>query len=45
MAGCKFHYQVGQPDLPQPEELRWRVALIEKALASLETVVQQPEIF
>jgi hypothetical protein len=45
MAGSKFHYPVGQPELPQPEELRWRVALIEKALASLETVVQEPEIF
>jgi hypothetical protein len=45
MAGNKFHYPVGQPELPQQEELRWRVALIEKALASLETVVQQPEKF
>jgi hypothetical protein len=45
MAGSKFHYPVGQPELPQPEELRWRIALIEKALASLETVVEQPEMF
>jgi hypothetical protein len=44
MAGNKFHYSVGQRELPQGEP-RWRVALIEKALASLETLVQQPEIF
>ena len=45
LAGSKFHYPVGQPELPQQEELRWRVILIEKALSSLETVAQQPEIF
>ena len=45
MAGNKFHYPVGQPELPPPEELNWRVALIEKALASLETAVQEPKIF
>jgi hypothetical protein len=45
MSGSKFHYPVGQPDLPAPEELRWRVALIEKALASLETRLEEPKIF
>ena len=44
LGGNKFHYPVGQPELPAAEELRWRVALIEKALASLETEVKEPEI-
>jgi hypothetical protein len=37
VSGNKFHYPVGQPELPPEEELRWRVALVEKALAALET--------
>ena len=45
MAGNKFHYPLGKPELPAPEELRWRVALIEKALAALETEVQEPKVF
>ena len=45
MAGNKFHYPVGQPELPAAEELSWRVALIKKALASLETAVHEPKIF
>ena len=45
MGGNKFHYPVGQPELPPTEELRWRVELIEKALASLETPVIEPKIF
>jgi hypothetical protein len=45
MAGNKFHYPVGEPQLPWAEELSWRVALIEKALASLETAVEEPTIF
>ena len=44
LAGNKFHFPVGQPELPAAEELRWRVALIEKALASLETEVKEPKI-
>jgi hypothetical protein len=44
LGGNKFHYPVGQPELPAAEELRWRVALIEKALASLETEVKEPKI-
>ena len=45
IAGSKFHYPVGRPELPAPEELSWRVALIEKALASLETAVEEPKKF
>lgn len=45
LSGNKFHYPVGQPELPASEELRWRVALVEKALASLETEVKEPKIF
>jgi hypothetical protein len=45
MNGNKFHYPVGRPELPPAEELKWRVALIEKALASLETPVSEPTVF
>jgi hypothetical protein len=44
LAGNKFHYPVGQPELPAAEELRWRVALIEKALVALEQDVKEPKI-
>lgn len=37
LAGNKFHYPVGQPELPPEEERRWRVALLEQALAALES--------
>jgi hypothetical protein len=45
LGGNKFHYPVGQPELPQEEELRWRVALVEKGLSALETPVKGPRIF
>ena len=45
VGGNKFHYPVGQPELPPSEELRWRVELVEKALAALETGVQEPKVF
>ena len=45
IAGNKFHYPVGQPELPPADELRWRVALIEKALATLETKLEESKIF
>jgi hypothetical protein len=45
LGGSKFHYPVGQPELPPAEELRWRVGLIEKGLIALETPVQEPTIF
>lgn len=45
LGGNKFHYPVGQPELPAPEELSWRVALMEKALACLETKVKEPKVF
>ena len=32
VAGNKFHYPVGQPELPAEEERHWRIALMEKAL-------------
>ena len=44
LGGNKFHYPLGQPELPAAEELRWRVALIEKALASLETEIREPKV-
>ena len=45
LAGSKFHYPVGNPELPAEEELCWRVDLMEKALRALETPVQTPTIF
>jgi hypothetical protein len=45
LGGSKFHYPVGQPELPPSEELRWRVELVEKALAALETGVKEPKVF
>ena len=45
LSGNKFHYPVGQPELPATEELRWRVALMEKALASLESEVKEQKVF
>jgi hypothetical protein len=45
VTGNKFHYPVGKPELPPEGELNWRVALIEKALAALETEVHEPKIF
>jgi glycine reductase len=40
LGGNKFHYPLGQPDLPPEEELRWRTNLLEKALKALETPAQ-----
>jgi betaine reductase len=45
LSGNKFHYPVGQPDLPPEEELRWRTRLLEKALKALETPIEEPKIF
>lgn len=45
LAGSKFHYPVGNPELSTEEELCWRVDLMEKALQALETPVQTPTIF
>ena len=45
MSGNKFHYPVGQPDLPPEEELRWRVGLLEKGLVALETPIKEPKVF
>ena len=45
MGGSKFHYPVGQPELPPEEELRWRVSLLDKGLNALETPVRESTIF
>jgi hypothetical protein len=45
LGGSKFHYPVGQPELSPEEELRWRVSLMEKGLAALETPVNEPKVF
>jgi hypothetical protein len=45
LGGSKFHYPVGNPELPPGEELRWRMELMEKALRALETEVSAPTVF
>jgi hypothetical protein len=45
LGGSKFHYPVGQPELPPDEELHWRVDLLDKSLAALETPVKEPKVF
>jgi hypothetical protein len=45
LGGSKFHYPVGQPELSPEEELRWRVGLMQKGLAALETPVNEPKVF
>jgi hypothetical protein len=45
LGGSKFHYPVGQPELPSEEELRWRVDLLDKGLAALETPVKESKVF
>ena len=45
LGGNKFHYPVGQPELPLEEERRWRAGLLERALEALETPVEEPKIF
>jgi glycine reductase len=45
LSGNKFHYPVGQPELPPEEERRWRASLLEKALMALETPIEEPKLF
>ena len=45
MAGSKFHYPVGNPDLTVAEEITWRIELMNKALRALETRVTAPTVF
>ncbi len=45
MAGSKFHYPVGNPDLTAEEELAWRIELMTKALRVLQTPATAPTVF
>ena len=45
LGGSKFHYPVGNPELPPEEERRWRIELMGKALKALETPVESPTVF
>ena len=45
MSGNKFHYPVGNPDLPAAEELKWRAELLSAALKILQTPVDVPTVF
>ncbi len=45
MAGSKFHYPVGNPELTPDEELAWRTELMNKALRVLETPAAAPTVF
>ena len=43
VVGNKFHYPVGNPELPADEERRWRLALMDEALAALERKTAKAE--
>ena len=45
MAGSKFHYPVGNPDLTADEEIAWRIDLMNKALRALQTPAAAPTVF
>ena len=45
MNGNKFHYPVGNPDLPPAEEVKWRAELLSNALKILQTPVDAPTVF
>jgi len=45
MNGNKFHYPVGNPDLPPSEEVKWRAELLSAALKILQTPVDAPTVF
>jgi hypothetical protein len=45
MNGNKFHYPVGNPDLPPAEEVKWRTELLSAALKILQTPVEAPTVF
>ncbi len=45
MAGSKFHYPVGNPDLAPDEEIAWRTELMNKALRVLQTPAAAPTVF
>ena len=45
MSGNKFHYPVGNPDLPAEEEVKWRAELLRSALKVLQTPVEAPTVF
>ena len=45
MAGSKFHYPVGNPDLTAAEELAWRVELMNKALRVLQSPAAASTVF
>jgi len=43
--GAKFSSPCGRPDLGQPDERAWRVALVRRALDALRTPVDKPTLF
>jgi glycine reductase complex component B subunit gamma len=45
MSGNKFHYPVGNPDLPSEDEVKWRAEVLSAALKVLQTPVDSPTVF
>ena len=45
MAGSKFHYPMGRPDLPLADEKDWRLRQTKAALKVLEKPVQNITVF
>ena len=45
MAGSKFHYPMGRPDLPTAEEKEWRLKQVKAALEILKKPVDDVTVF
>ena len=43
--GARFSHPCGRPDLGQPDERVWRLALVRRALDALRTRVDGPTLF
>lgn len=43
--GARFSHPCGRPDLGEPDERAWRVALVRRALVALRTPVSGPTLF
>ena len=45
LGGSKFHYPVGQPELPRKKSCAGASGLLDKGLTALETPVKEPKVF
>ena len=45
MAGSKFHYPMGRPDLTPEDEKKWRIKQVRAALSILQKPVEDITVF